>query len=339
VIAADAAREEKIGALRARALEVLRPLLAGDGRFALLDYPNYPNVGDSMIWLGTRALLREAGARVPYATAAMAFRRDLLDRLAPSAPILLQGGGNFGDLWPRLQQFREHVVASCPDRRIVQLPQSIHFRDPANLARARRVLDAHPNLTLLLRDARSLEIARNEFRATSLLCPDLAFGLGPLRKRRAPHRDVVWLIRDDQESLGASTARAADGRAVDWAVDGRPTAWIRSLLTTVSRPRALGRAWLGVVSAYDAMSALRLASGVRLLSAGRVVVTDRLHGHILSVLLGIPNVVLDNSYGKVSGFVRAWTGDVPTLRFAATAEDAQAAAEALLRESAMGAVA
>jgi pyruvyl transferase EpsO len=50
----------------------------------------------------------------------------------------------------------------------------------------------------------------------------------------------------------------------------------------------------------------RLKTGTELLSKGRTVITDRLHGHILCTLLDIPHVVIDNSYGKISGFAKAW---------------------------------
>ena len=39
-----------------------------------------------------------------------------------------------------------------------------------------------------------------------------------------------------------------------------------------------------------------------------VVTTDRLHAHILSCLMGIPNTVLNNSYGKNYSYITAWTG-------------------------------
>ncbi|MDI5788788.1 hypothetical protein PO124_11350 [Bacillus licheniformis] len=39
----------------------------------------------------------------------------------------LSGGGNFGDLYPHFQQFRERVVEHYPDNRIVILPQSIYY--------------------------------------------------------------------------------------------------------------------------------------------------------------------------------------------------------------------
>ena len=59
-----------------------------------------------------------------------------------------------------------------------------------------------------------------------------------------------------------------------------------------------------------------------MLSAARVVVTDRLHGHILSMLLGKPHVILDNSYGKLSSFHEKWTTGVDGVHFARTTDEA-----------------
>jgi exopolysaccharide biosynthesis predicted pyruvyltransferase EpsI len=73
--------------------------------------------------------------------------------------------------------------------------------------------------------------------------------------------------------------------------------------------------------------------GIDILSAGEVVVTDKLHGHLLCVLLGIPHVVLDNSYGKVSGTLDAWTGDLPGVHRARDGEEALATARRLVEEN------
>ena len=35
--------------------------------------------------------------------------------------------------------------------------------------------------------------------------------------------------------------------------------------------------------------------------------SDRLHAHILCLLMGIPHVLLDNTYGKVRSFHETWT--------------------------------
>jgi pyruvyl transferase EpsO len=73
---------------------------------------------------------------------------------------------------------------------------------------------------------------------------------------------------------------------------------------------------------YSPLARQRLARGLRILSAGEVVITDRLHGHILSLMLGIPHVILDNSYGKLSSFHEAWTATADDVHFAASPADA-----------------
>lgn len=51
-----------------------------------------------------------------------------------------------------------------------------------------------------------------------------------------------------------------------------------------------------------------VGEAVDLFSRFEVVTTDRLHAHILSCLMSIPNTVLNNSYGKNYSYVDAWTG-------------------------------
>ena len=45
------------------------------------------------------------------------------------------------------------------------------------------------------------------------------------------------------------------------------------------------------------------------------ITTTRLHGHIFSCLLEIPNVVCDNSYGKNTGYANLWTKTLDFVAF------------------------
>jgi exopolysaccharide biosynthesis predicted pyruvyltransferase EpsI len=327
-----------IESLRLTAEATLRPLLRGHGPVALVDVPNYPNVGDSAIYLGELACLRSLGVGRPrYACDLRSYHPGHLAASVGRGPILLAGGGSLGDLWPLAQQCREAVIADFPDNPIVQLPQTIHFQSSSALRRARRVFDAHPNLTLLVRDRRSLEIARSEFRAPSLLCPDLAFCLGPLAAPGPPTRPVVWLSRTDSESRTPAPG-AARALSVDWLDE--PATLLRSLsyalINAVRRPRS-GRLARPLLSAiYRPLARQRLLRGCRLLGSARCVITDRLHGHILSLLLGIPHVLLDNSYGKVSEFHRTWTEGSELVRWADSPEQALSAAWEMVEAPAAG---
>jgi len=297
--------------LRQRIEEALSPLLQGYRTCALVDFPNHPNVGDSAIWLGQETFLRASGLRVVYRCDFASYSMRRLAARLPQGLILLCGGGNFGDLWPQHQRFRETVVQDFPRHRIIQLPQSLCFTDSRNLQRARTILDQHPNLTLAWRDLQSLEISRKEFRAPSILCPDMALALGPLHRPTAPSARIVWLARTDLESKYDRFPILAHGvEQVDWLTDTPNRAvrldhLYRCLLARY--PNRLRFLWGAVAFNYQELARARLARGLRVLARGKVVITDRLHGHILSLLLGLPNVALDNSYGKMRAFHATWT--------------------------------
>jgi len=322
-----------IGSLGQAIERVLDPLVPRGSHCALLDFPAYPNVGDSAIWLGERAYLRRRGVRVVYTCQQSSYSAPQLARRLRDGIILIQGGGNVGDVWPHHQRLRERVLADFPRARIIQLPQTIHFQDPANLARARAVFERHARFTLLVRDHPSLALARDGLGTPGVLCPDMALALGPLPARRRPVRDIVWLARTDCEGRGLPMPPLSPNEErADWLFE-RPSLVQRVSQGQVKRvsrhPRLLG--WTAGLTArlYDAEARQRLARGRSLLARGRVVVTDRLHGHILALLAGTPHVISDTAMGKVGDFFQAWTRTSPLTTWAETPAEALERARAL----------
>jgi len=312
----------------------LKPLVAEAPAVALLDFPAHGNVGDSAIWLGALAALRAAGAPAPaYTCDADNYHRTALARAVGGGTILFTGGGSFGDLWEKHLRFRERVVADFPDNPIVQLPESVCFLRAESLARSRDVFNAHRRVTLMARDAASLAVFRGAFSAPSHLAPDLAFMLGALERPALPVRDILWLKRDDKEDRWQGQV---DEETVDWVQEPqtRLIRWSKQLRQAAAeRPalRPLDRRLQPI--GYPYLAAQRLARGVALLSSAKVVVTDRLHAHLLALLLGIPHVVLDNSYGKLHNFIASWTHASPLVHVASHPDAAAAQAHALLADA------
>ena len=143
----------------------LSAVLHGAREVALVNFPNHGNPGDSAIWLGARASLRRLGVRVRYRCAWSNFDPAALAAAHRDGPVLLNGGGNFGDLYQGQQGVRERILAELRDRRLIQLPQSIHFANGRNLDRNRRLVAQHGNVVLMLRELRSLEFAQRHFEA------------------------------------------------------------------------------------------------------------------------------------------------------------------------------
>lgn len=303
--------------LRQEVDDVIARLLPPGSRVALIGFPNHSNVGDSALWLGTRDVFARLGIEVAYVCDWSSYSEAELRRsLGDGDTLLLNGGGNFGDLWPGQQQLREATLARFPRVRTIQLPQSIWFEGDESRERMRRLLEGHADVTLLVRERASEERARASFDVPVRPCPDMAFGLEDVVTDRSPSAPVVFLRRSDKESRDRSAVTLPAGSLeLDWiAEDG------------AELPNDGAE---GSDQRFLALARHRLARGCRLLSSGRVVITDRLHAHVLALMLGIPHIALDNSYGKVHSTVETWTGVSPLVHRADSASQAAALAERL----------
>jgi pyruvyl transferase EpsO len=317
-----------IADLQSKIDAVVRPLIP-EGPVSLVDFPNYANVGDSAIWLGQIEFLRQRlGVTPSYGATIDSYSRDALLASATDGPILINGGGNFGTIWPRHHDFILRLLRDHPGRPIVLLPQSLHFDPPEAADEVARAMEQHGRFTMVVRDQKSLAFARQKFPCDVHLAPDMAFFIGATQPRR-PKDNFLFLMRSDKEKVeGQEMPSIPEGGDVtDWLEESRRRLRISRWMGRLS---GIMRGGNGKISAYNALALNRYWRGVEILSRGRVVITDRLHAHIMSTLLDIPHVALDNSYGKVGGFIEAWTKPYAGLRRATTMDEALAAGRTLL---------
>lgn len=281
--------------------EALGPTIRPGAPIAILDFPDIRNCGDSAIWLGEMAwLAKRFGAEPAYVCREHDFSKAALMDAAPEGPIFIHGGGNFGDIWPGKQDFREHVLDCFPDREIIQFPQSIHFMAQDRIARTARAIARHGRFRLFVRDRRSLDFARRHFDCEAHLCPDMAFAIGPVTARRA-RMPVLAMLRNDQEKADIGPWAYPDMAREDWVTENRYKVKATKLVAAIGAglaPRAYRK-----FRFLDAAAHQRFRRGIRQIERGRVLVTDRLHVHICATLLGRPHAVLDNNYGKISGLM------------------------------------
>lgn len=316
--------DQLVGELARRFAQVLDSVLPA-GRIALVDFPDHSNVGDSAIWLGEMTYLRKRG-RLPVYYSAIADFDDATCRAAiGGGPILIHGGGNMGTLWPKHEAFRLHLLRTHRGHPIIQMPESIHYADPEAAREMAEAIRAHGRFTLLVRDARSFAFAQEYFDCPVHLCPDAALMLG--RQQRSPATVPVFaLLRTDHERAASEPdALPAGVIADDWLEEDpiqkrhlRLSLRLNRLFTLDPMTRRAAR--------QRRLAEWRFRRGLAMLSAGEIVVTDRLHAHILSLLLDIPHVLLDNSYGKVAGFADQWTGEYSGLLRATSRAEGFAAA-------------
>lgn len=313
-------RLDLIAKLRNTIHECLRDYVFEDEPLAILDFPDIRNCGDSAIWLGEMAYLKDRfGKRPAYVSRMDDFLPEDLERIMPTGPIFIHGGGNFGDLWEAHQDFREHVIERFPDRQIVQFPQSIHYKSKDRVGKTARAIGRHKNFVLLVRDEESRQFAEKHFDCQVRLCPDMAFCIGPVQTAR-PEFPVLAMLRSDLEKADGADRPADPGMPMeDWITESAYRVRASKAFGAASALLALKPAEMRLRK-LDAAAHNRFRRGIRQISRGRAIVTDRLHIHICSLLLGRPHAVLDNNYGKIRRFMGTFSGG-SNLSYKATSLD------------------
>lgn len=280
--------------------------------YALLDVPYYDNPGDTLIWEGTRRMLAELSHRCVRCTDCEGFGAD--ERLPQDILILLQGGGNWGDLWPRHQEFRRRVIASHPNHDVIVLPQSVHYDDPANLEADKAFFARHGNVRVCARDAHSAEILEEILPGRIILAPDMAFFVDVNRLGRSKHSHksgrTLLAMRADKEAPAESSLCdfPADADVADWPqMQQSESSFVREYHKKLKWAYRL-RSITGNRDRYYCRHQRRvtLEIAVRWLDQFDTVYSTRLHIAILAILLGKDVHILDNSYHKVSNLIDTW---------------------------------
>lgn len=297
--------------------------LIGKRPFHYVDIPMHGNIGDLLIMLGTIAFFKKHQLKPRLISPYFSFSPDWV---AKDDVVVFHGGGNFGDLYPYFQQLRERVATARPGNRIIILPQSIHFSSPEKAAESAAIMRRHPDLHLCVRDKVSFEQAR-AFTDNVYLLPDMAHQLYPVGHGYDKNGAAMQITRVDDEKVdhGAVTDVPV-ATHTDWpqfvGERERTINRFRRVLDAMAR-RRLGRIGNMFISPLWIWYSNKLVDdAIALFAKHNLIITDRLHGHILAVLMDMPTLVLDNSYGKNSRYASVWTARSRLVTLAAAERSA-----------------
>jgi pyruvyl transferase EpsO len=276
--------------------------------FHYIDIPMHDNIGDLLIMQGTLAFFKKKGLSPKTTSTAWAFDPAWVK---PGDILVFHGGGNFGDLYTNINELREEIIGRFPNNRIVMMPQTIFFSSDESRDRSAAAFRRHPDVHIFVRDKVSQRIA-TQFSDHVYLVPDMAHQLYPLAGSQRG-QGVLRIERVDVEKpvVPESLKHLKFDTRTDWVeVIGAEKRWInlgwRLQGSFIARGWQTCRKLLGPV--YWVPVAQRFSSkAVDLFSRHDHIVTDRLHGHILSCLMDKKNTVIDNSYGKNSTYINEWT--------------------------------
>ena len=291
------------------------------------DYPLHLNVGDLLIYAGTEAFFKHENIHIRLRRCLPAFDiNEVKKYINKNTTILCHGGGNFGDLYPLIHQLREDLITHFPDNRIVVLPQTAYFSDETAMKKSAALFAKHKDCYLFARDAFTQEIMQH-FSDKVELCPDMAhqlYGILPIcdtAEKSAvenQYKKTLYFLRKDIEASQLEKEIQSNLPSLQNVKDWDDLLSVKDLkfelyLGRLSKlANKLNLAFMkNRINEFWYQHALNIIyRAQQQFSAYDLVVTSRLHGHIFSCLLGIPNQVCDNSYGKNMRYYRQWTKDI-----------------------------
>lgn len=279
-----------------------------------VDYPLHHNIGDLLILLGTISFFENNSLNVKSHLSTYNTNIELLSKqITPKTTILCHGGGNFGDIYPIHQNLREQIIESFPNNRVIILPQTACFNSIESQDKSQGVFKKHDNIVMFARDKKTHEMFK-QFSNKAYLMPDMAHELYGTLPKSNTLAGKFYFLRNDIEKTPLPVKlqqKVQNQDYYDWSdlldkTDSLAAYAVMKMIRVNSKLKSniLDEMIFKVWKAHTKALTLRMAKKFSIYNR---VITSRLHGHILSCLVDVPSVIIDNSYGKNTAYYELWT--------------------------------
>ena len=252
----------------------------------LMGDPEYENLGDHAIGYATRIFIENNLSKYEYMSIPENYILNDINRIKKSIKstdiLLLQGGGNLGDLYIDQIKIRKKVIKHFPLNRIVLMPQTIFYKkDPGILP---EYFLNHQDLILIAREKISYKIMKSHSTNQVYLMPDIVFYLYKnIELENFIREGALICIRNDIESNGNTTVKiekvkeALQNKGVKYT---EISTLLKTPISTVERERSLEILF-------------------NKFKSSELIITDRLHGMIIAAITKTPCIVLPTFNHKV----------------------------------------
>lgn len=310
--------EQKVNQLRNHIVSALQPLISKE--CILLDAPYYHNIGDVLIWEGEKAFLNSIGSKCLYTAS---YETCTFPKIKKETTVIFNGGGNLGDIYHEHFEFLKKVIDFYPNNRIIICPQTVYYNDKVLEERDMLFLRKHTDLYFCARDNNVYVLLKRYFGSKAILVPDMAFCITPdiLKSYCLPEtKNILTIDRKDCEKLNCVPLKGLCNDVSDWPVFEKSfykSTFINKIFKYISDLHIpllssfSNNLWNVFAQKY--FCHLMIKEGVRFISPYNKIISSRLHGCILSILLNKEVILIDNSYGKNRHFYETWLNDLNSI--------------------------
>jgi pyruvyl transferase EpsI len=210
--------------------------------------------------------------------------------------IIINGGGYFG-LYKMVIEGEANIVKSFPNNHIIFFPCSILYNSQ-NFKEYNKYIDIfneHQNLTLFTRDNTSYNIALKIFKNITIYnSPDLVTRLNLKFLGKKKKRDGIMLILRKDELLLNDDNRK----------------YIKDLAIKYFGNKVFVRDTNKFLIPFQSNRKNETFKFINDISGKKLIITDRLHGMIFSIITNTPCIIFGNNYHKIESSYYSWFKNV-----------------------------
>jgi len=265
-------------------------------RYILILTPDHANIGDHAITISEKKFMDmyfkdDKLIEVPIQTW-MLYKREICKLIYEEDKILINGGGFLGTLWLESEEEFRDILMLLPKNRIIVFPQTIFFDETVKgkeqLILSKEVYSSHKQLCLCVRDKASYDFVIEKKMLSDLkkcyLIPDMVTFCENYKSAMVRKNIVLLCMRNDHER--EAVRECEQGILEILHREGFSVQYTNTVISHYIRPEKRNE---------------EVEKKMCEFSSAKLVITDRLHGMLLSAVTGTPCLFMDNKSMKVSG--------------------------------------
>lgn len=207
----------------------------------------------------------------------------------PNDKIFLHSGYHLTDLYMLEENMNRKVIELFDNNQIVILPQTILFKNEKEKNKTMKIYNKHKDLTILCRDDLSYETAKQMFTNCKLLkYPDIVTTLIGTKEFKNDRRGILLCMRNDKEAFYSKEdieKLRVKLEKIDKIDITDTTINLNADYISQNREKVIN----DILDSY---------------SKYKVIITDRYHGTIFSLISNTPVIVLSSTDHKLSSGVK-----------------------------------